>query len=294
MKKILIYGNCQTNIINKAFIKTKLTDEYEISYINCYVDERNNIESIDISEFDIIITQPIYQQTDPKTTIGVLKKKKKDCIVIIVHSFVFNFYFPNLIHLDEKVNKLNLPIVYHDKNLLSLYLKYGEDKKSIFNNYKEIVLSDRFYSEESYLKNYQNSINELKRRFLQHSDLYKDFSPIYFLPITDFIEKNYQDNLLWHSNTHPSYNHVLKPVCYEILSIINRDIELPNYVHDASYARYSNQLPLYQSISSLVNFDTIKHISATINKKQVIIQDFVEIFLKVYRNTENVKDLKYH
>lgn len=288
MKKCLIYGNCQTSIITQVFLETNLVSEYDFIYINCYDNNKNNIEHIDISNFDLIITQPIYQQTEPKTTLGVLSKKKKDCIVIIIHSLHFHYYFPNLIYLKIKEDQLNFPIAYHDKNLINLYLKYGKDEKSIIENYKELIFSNNFYDENIYSKFYQSSINDLKERFLNHSNLYKDFYPIYFLPITDFIEKNYQDELLWHSHIHPRYDPVLKSICIEILSILNKETELPNNFY---YGDYDNQLPLYQSISSSVNFDTKNYLIPKINKKLLDFEDFVSIYLKIYSDNKNNKYL---
>ena len=182
-----------------------------------------------------------------------------------------------------------MPIDYHDKNLFDLYLKYGKDKKSIVDNYKEIVFSSNFYSEDIYLINYENSISDLKERFTNFSNLYKDFHPIYFIPITDVIEKNYKDDLLWHSNIHPKYNPVLKFICTEILSILNKDANLPIDFYEGNY---EHQLPLYQSISSLVNFNTTQYTIARVNKKLLNIEDFVDIYLKVYDDKKNAKYIK--
>lgn len=286
MKKCLMYGNCQIGMICKIFLNTFLKNEYDFTYIRCYDDTQNNIESIDISSFDLIITQPVLQQVESKQTLSILKKKKKDCIVIIIHSLYFYFYFLDIIVIKTKNDQLHLPIDYHDKNLFDLYLKYGKDKKSITDNYKEIVFSSNFYSEDIYLTTYKNSITDLKKRFINFSNLYKDFHPIYFIPITELIEKNYKDDLLWHSNIHPKYNPVLKFICTEILSILNKDVDLPDDFHDSNY---DDQLLLYQSISSLVNFNTKQYVTAKIKKQLLSIEDFVDIYFKVYDDKKNAK-----
>lgn len=287
MKKCLMYGNCQIGMIYKIFLQTFLINEYDFTYIQCYDDTKNNIESIDISNFDLIITQSVIQQVESKQTLNILKKKKKDCIVIVIHSLYFSFYFLNQTHIKIKKNDyLYFPIDYHDKNLVNLYLKYGQDKKSITDNYKEIVLSSNFYSEDIYLTTYKNSIIDLKKRFINFSNLYKDFYPIYFIPITETIEKNYQDDLIWYSNIHPKYNPVLKFVCTEILSIIDKDVDLPD---DFCGGNYEDQLPLYQSISSLVNFNTKQYVTAKINKQLLNIDNFVDMYLKVYGDEKNAK-----
>lgn len=291
MKKCLMYGNCQIGMIYKIFLNTFLMYEYNFTYINCYDDVKNNIESIDISDFDLIITQPIYQQIESKQTLGVLKKKKKDCVVIIIHSLNFRFYFLNEINIKKQNDQLHLPIDYHDKNLFDFYLRYDKDERSIINNYKEIIFSSNFYTEDIYLTTYKNSIDELKRRFLKHSDLYKDFFPIYCLPITDFIEKKYRDNLLWHSNIHPKYNPILKFICTETLSIIDKDVDLPDDFYDGNY---ENQLPLYQSISPLVNFDTKQYVIAKVNKQLLNIEDFVDTYLKVYNDKKNARYIDHY
>lgn len=286
MKKCLMYGNCQIGMICKIFLNTFLKNEYDFTYIRCYHDTQNNIESIDISSFDLIITQPVLQQVESKQTLSILKKKKKDCIVIIIHSLYFYFYFLNIIVIKTKNDQLHLPIDYHDKNLFDLYLKYGKDKKSITDNYKEIVFSSNFYSEDIYLTTYKNSITDFKKRFINFSNLYKDFHPIYFIPITELIEKNYKDDLLWHSAIHPKYNPVLKFICTEILSILNKDVDLPDDFHDSNY---DDQLLLYQSISSLVNFNTKQYVTAKIKKQLLSIEDFVDIYFKVYDDKKNAK-----
>jgi hypothetical protein len=286
MKKCLLYGNCQIGMLYRVFLQTFLINEYDFVYVNCYDSAKNNIEHIDLSIFDLIITQPIYQQTEDKTTLGVLKKKNKDCIVIVVHSLHFRFYFLNETVFKIKNEQLHLPIDYHDKNLIDLYLKYGKDKKSIINQYTDIVFSPNFYSKDLYWTTYKNSIKNLKERFLNFSNLYKDFHPIYFIPIEDFIEKNYQNDLLWHSNIHPKYNPVLKFLCSEILFILNKDTNLPNNFYEGNY---EHQLPLYQSISSLVNFNTDQYAVSRVNQKLLKIEDFVDVYLKVYNDNQMQK-----
>lgn len=291
MKKCLMYGNCQISMIYRIFLQTFLINEYNFIYINCYDDTKNNIENIDISLFDLIITQPVLQQVESKQTLNILKKKKKDCIVIIIPSLHFRFYFLNETNIKIKNDYLHSPIDYHDKNLVDLYLKYGQDKKSIINNYKEIVLSSNFYSEDIYLTTYENSVKNLKERFLSFSNLYKDFYPIYFIPITDFIQKNYQNDLLWYSNIHPKYNPILKFICTEILSIINNDTNLPD---DFWCGKYEIHLPLYQSISSLLNFNTAEYTRAMIHNKLLNIEDFVDIYLKVYNDKKNARYIDHY
>lgn len=291
MKKCLMYGNCQIGMIYNVFLATKLVDEYEFVYVVYHNMNKNNIDIIDISDFDLIIAQPIYHQAEDKQTLGVLKRKKKDCVVIVIHSLHFNFYFLNQTNIKIENDYLHFPINYHDKNLIDLYLKYGQDKKSITDNYKEIIFSSNFYSEDIYLKNYKKSISNFKERFINFSNLYKDFYPIYFIPITETIEKNYQDDLIWYSNVHPKYNPVLKFVCTETLSIIDKDVDLPD---DFRGGNYEDQLPLYQSISSLVNFNTKQYVTAKINKQLLNIDDFVDIYLKVYGDEKNARYIDHY
>jgi hypothetical protein len=291
MKKCLMYGNCQISMIYRIFLQTFLINEYDFIYINCYNDTKNNIESINISDFDLIIIQPVLQQIESKQTLSILKKKKKDCVVIVIHSLYFNFYFLNEINIKIENDYLHFPIDYHDKNLIDLYLKYGQDKKSITDNYKEIIFSSNFYSEDIYLKNYKKSISNLKERFINFSNLYKDFHPIYFIPITEFIEKNYQDDLIWYSNVHPKYNPVLKFICTETLSIIDKDVDLPDDFCDGGY---ENQLPLYQSISSLVNFDTKQYVTAKVGKELLNIEDFVDTYFQVYDDKKNARYIDHY
>ena len=291
MKKCLMYGNCQIGMIYRIFLNTFLINEYDLTYIRGYHDTQNNIESVDISDFDLIITQPVLQQIESKQTLSILKKKKKDCVVIVIHSLYFNFYFLNQTNLNIQNDQLHLPMDYHDKNLIDLYLKYGQDKKIITDNYKEIVFSSNFYSEDIYLTNYKKNIRDLKERFINFSNLYKNFHPIYFIPITEFIEKNYQDDLIWYSNIHPKYNPVLKFICTEILSIIDKDINLQD---DFDGGDYEDQLPLYQSISPLVNFNTKQYVTAKIGKQLLNIEDFVDTYFRVYDDKKNARYIDHY
>lgn len=286
-------------MIHRVFLNTELSKEYEFVYIACYDDAKNNIESIDISSFDLIITQPVYQQVESKQTLGVLRKKNKNCVVIVFPSLYFYFYYPNLINLfsdnsKSKKNQLILPHADHDKNLLELYIKHKKDEKTIVERYTEMVLSDNFYPDTIYLKNYENSINIFNERFYKYSNLYKDFLPIYFVSITDFIEKHYRHDLIWHSNIHPKYDPVIKFICLEILSIIDKDINLTNKINFTNDKNYDFQLPLYQSISSLVDFDTIIYAAANSNTKSIPIEDFVRSCIEVYRKQDNAKYLNFN
>jgi hypothetical protein len=299
MKKCLIYGNCQAGIIHKAFLQTDLVNFYDTTYIICHHNKFNNIDFIDISQFDLIITMPIYEHIFYKSTSNMLSKKRNDCIVIIFPSLYFDFYFPNLTYLKIKkdesgdVDQLLSPNVFHDQNLLNIYKNYGNNEKILIEKYKDIVFSPDFYSKDHYTEKYNKSIDNLKKRLLRSFDLYKAFEPIHFIDVIDFIENNYRKDLLFYSNPHPKYEYVIKIICEEILSIIKKeDIKIPqNLPPSASDGNqgYSFKLPLYYSISSLVDFDVKKYMLPILKNTVTAIEDYVKIHIDVYRQECNQK-----
>ena len=72
---------------------------------------------------------------------------------------------------------------------------------------------------------------------------------------------------------------------------IDKDINLQD---DFDGGDYEHQLPLYQSISPLVNFNTKQYVTAKIGKQLLNIEDFVDTYFRVYDDKKNARYIDHY
>ena len=154
-----------------------------------------------IKEQDIIITQCIghnYRNLDYLNTAYVINNT--NAIVIIFNSCYFDFYYPDLKYIKHNNDTLQKSIDYHYQYMIDHY-KRGDKIKNYLDN---CVNNPDLISQKSLLERATKSINELRNRDTNiRKELCKK-SNVYFISISDYIEKNYRERLLFYSMNHPS------------------------------------------------------------------------------------------
>mgnify|MGYP006139219085 CR=1 FL=1 len=214
-KKVLFFGNCQPAAIMNCL---NLNETYVTHYEACHSSTLNKREFTTlINKHDIIITQPIsknYRNLDYLNTAYILNNTNG--IVIIFNSCYFDFYYPDLKYIHHNNTLLRKPIDYHYQYMIDYY-KRGDTIKNYLDN---CVNNPDLISKKSFLERATKSINELKKRDSDIREEYCKRSNVYFISISDYIEKNYRDKLLFYSMNHPS-KYVLQFICEHIINLLN-------------------------------------------------------------------------
>jgi hypothetical protein len=242
--KILFFGNCQSGAIMKCL---NLNKSYVTHYEPCFLSTLNKKEFTTlIHKQDIIITQPItkqYRNLDYLNTTYIVNNTKG--IVIIFNSCYFDFYYPDLKYITHENEVLKQPIDYHYQYMIDHY-KRGD---SIQNYIDTCVNNPDLISKQSLLERAANSIRELRNR---DTDIKKELCKrrnVYFISISDYIETNYRDTLLFYSINHPS-KYLLQFICERIVTILN----LKNSINYKIDPLNKPKCILYKCLESAVRF----------------------------------------
>ena len=242
--KILFFGNCQTGAIRRCL---NLNKSYFTHYEACYKSTLNKKEFTTlIKEQDIIITQPIiqnYRNLDYLNTKYIINNTNG--IVIIFNSCYFDFYYPDLKYIKHNNEILRAPIDYHYQYMIDHY-KRGDTIQNYLDN---CVNNPDLISQKSLLERATKSINELRNRDANIRKEYSKKSNVHFISISDYIEKNYRDKLLFYSMNHPS-KYLLQFICENIINILNIDNSI-NYSIDPLNG---TRCILYKCLESALRF----------------------------------------
>lgn len=225
VKKILFFGNCQTGAVLKCL---NLNKSYITRHEICWLLTLNKKEFTTlIKEQDIIITQPIeenYKNLDYLNTKYIINNTNG--IVIIFNSCYFNFYYPDLKYIKHNNDILHEPNDYHYQYMIDYY-KRGD---TIQNYIDKCVNNPDLISQQTLLEEASKSINELRNRDINIRKELCTKSNVYFISISDYIEKNYRERLLFYSMNHPS-KYLLQFISENIINILNIDNTI-NYTID--------------------------------------------------------------
>lgn len=245
VEKILFFGNCQAAAIMKC-LNLKV-ENYITHYEPCHLSELSNEQFTKmIKEQDIIITQPIaqnYRNLDYLNTNYIINNT--DAIVIIFNSCYFEFYYPDLKYFKRSDGLLKQPIDYHYQCMIDHYMRGDNIQQYV----DECVNNPDLYSKEFFLDLANKSIKELRNRDAHTKKELCTGNNVHFISITDFIEQNYRDKLLFYSMNHPS-KYLLHFVSESIIRILN----IGNTIDYNADPLSNPKCILYKSLQSGVNF----------------------------------------
>lgn len=253
-KLALIYGNCQTGILEKIMIQYKqFSEEYVLvkAYkVFEYVNKRQEMEHwINDLKFWKKVDLFIYQRvkSDNKfspmlATDNILKKLKSDCIKIEISNIFFKGYFPQIMK-----NEKNILLDVHQSGLFPFGDKYvirlleTEKKETILNR----IMDVDFIPSLDIQENIEESFNELEKR-----EFFSD------VKILDFLKDNYKKEQLFYSTNHPTRK-VMEEYCNRIMAFLGFEAE---ELSEADYSIEVNSLkgqdiPIYPSVISYLGLE---------------------------------------
>jgi len=282
MKKMAIIGNCQATALSKFLLSNNIFNKkYEYIEVKpIYLmseNELNYFYTYTLLELDLIIIQPINEDFNDNikySTKTILNNIKHDCISILIPSLYFDFYHPYLCYLNgEHGNKIEIPIDYHDKTLIKLYLSYKElSNEEIIEKYMNIFNNNFFINNSMINDNLKLTLNNIEDRENNFKDyIVNNTKCIYSY---DFIKNNYQNKLLFYSVNHPS-KYLLSYLTDEILNYLNiQSEEYPNNLDP-----FNNLIiPIYNCLNHMLNFDILEY------NNMIFDNELYNKYINVYRN----------
>jgi hypothetical protein len=236
--KSLFIGNCQNNGL-KTFLSysQEFNDTFETKwYANWQlIENQSSIPMKDVQEADLFVYQPLKPEhgcysTDP-TIEGSIGYYVNDKCIKITHPYVFSSAFWPIVQAGKNQNR------WFGNESIDKLLNSGLDKNGIL---------DLFY---------KNKIDwEYKKRFEGSIKILKNKESITDMKISDFIEKNFKNQLLFLIPQHPTSiiflnlaNQVLEKLNMNKLdeSIIKTVNDLE--IEDSTYDCKSKIFPLHES-----------------------------------------------
>lgn len=237
--KALFIGNCQTSGL-KTFLSHSLqfSDTFESKwYANWQlVKNKSSIPMKDVQEADLFVYQPLRPEygcysTDPTIEGSIGHYVNEKCIKI-THPYVFSSSLWPIVQAGKNQNR------WFGNESIDKLLNNGLDKGEIL---------DLFYN---------NKIDwEYKKRFEHSIQILKNKESITDIKISNFIEKNFKNQLLFLIPQHPTSiiflnlsNQILeklnmKKLNESIIKTVN-DLE----IEDSTYDSKSKMFPLHESV----------------------------------------------
>lgn len=273
--KIICYGNCQVGAVSGYLNKIGKINKY---YACFSIDYNIDYFYKELETTDILILQPIndnYKNDNRLSSLSIINYCKINTKIIMMQSYYFNFYYPDLQYLSNNNIILNKPIDYHYKTIIDSY-----NNNMSIDEYIIKYMDSNLYSID-YLNNNANiSIKELKKRYNEMIDKYNNKN-IFFINTLDFIENNYKEILLFYSMNHPS-KYLMIEIIKHIFKIL--DIDEKYIDNDGDYISTPKCI-LNKCIQNVVNFDINNYKPLTLKEENIY--KIVKLYYNEYSKDEN-------
>ena len=231
-KKIaVVYGNCQTAMIEKLLQMNKIFADNYILVETPKVYEYNSngkktleqlvSDNIFWKTVDLFIYQTVHRNNrfaETLNTDDIIKKTRKKCTKINILNLYFTGYFPQITS-----NRNNLCLDIDQSGLfpfgdryVDLLIEKGLNSEEIINN----VCKENFIDKQTIEENVSLNLKELQKRE-EHTDIV----------IMDYIIENYREEQLFYSRNHPNEkllivytNRILKYLGYPENQLSEKDM----------------------------------------------------------------------
>jgi len=239
--KSLFIGNCQ-NYGVKFFLlhSQEFSDTFETKWYANWelIENQSPIPMKDVQEADLFVYQPLRPEygcysTDPSIEGSIVYYVNDNCIKL-THPYVFSSAFWPIVQAGQGKNQNR----WFGNEPIDMLLNNGLNKSEIF---------DLFY---------KNKIDwKYKKRFEHSIQILKNKESITDMKISDFIEKNFKNQLLFLIPQHPTSiiflnlaNQVLEKLNMKKLdeSIIKTKNDIG--MEDSTYHCKSKMFPLHESV----------------------------------------------
>ena len=272
-KRILFYGNCQTNAIKETLC---LDSTYYIYNIQCWTTNINKEEFTNIiKKCNVIITQPIndnYRNLDYLSTQYIISNSNKDSKIIIFDSCYFNFYHFDSTYTNFNNEILHQPNDYHYNKLIECY-KNNKSIEYYINNFVNNVDFKTNIELDVIIK---DNLNNILTRYNYNLNKYNKDN-VYIISSYEFIKNNYKDKLLFYSMNHPS-KYLIQSICENIIQILN----IPNTInYNIDFFNHTRCI-LYKCIQKKVNFNITEYTPLILNNSDI--RDIINLYYNTYKN----------
>lgn len=272
---ILFYGNCQLGALRRVLNLNPAL--FTTNYIACC---STNIDKADFTNLiktsDIIVTQhirPNYRNLDYLHTDFVINNAP-NCKIIIFSVCYFDFYYPDLKYKTHQNTPFDQPVAYHYQYMIDNF----KNKCSIDDYITNCVNNQNLISKEILLERANKSLNELKQRDQSMKDQFTQ-SNVHIISISDFIEQNYKDKLLFYSMNHPT-KYVIQHMCEKFIAVLGIK---NNIKYDIDPLNVTKCI-LYKCIQSVVNFNINDHSVKTGKSNDAV--SITKLYYDTYRRVD--------
>jgi|GEM_PF-2759334 len=276
MKKIGVYGNCQTGIIrylltNSSYIKQNC-EIIPIKQVQNIVQEDID-KLLDIfPQLDIVIYQHNKgKDLKKKSTKYLLETTRNDCIKISIPSCYFEGYHPELIKVVIDGKALENPLFgqLHDAHILKLFLENPHHSK--WSREADIFYNKDLYNTDFLNKVYQYTIEQLTSRENENNCDIK---------ISNFIASNFKSKQLFNDHAHPTI-HIYSYIIESIFSSLGVDCDIDwNQIDWSANIKY----PIYLSTQHYLGLDFDGDAKYKFNGVEIERAVFFEQMLSYYRS----------
>lgn len=188
MKKIVLFGNCQSEQLFRLFSLLLPQSEYKIKNFSNNIRTGNKLPSEEIlSEIrvcDVLIYQPLRKSHGDLCEENLLQIIRSSCIPISF-PYIFNSGVYSLC-LAPRVTTHGYGMIYGEEVIINL-IEAGKNREEIISDYEkgdiDFNLKNRF----------RESLAEMNRR-----------EALIDVKLTKFIQKNYREQKLFITHNHPS------------------------------------------------------------------------------------------
>jgi len=271
MKKLVILANCQGVALAKTlFENSEFSSTYSwvrIKPIQALTDKDVAEVVAKVEQADLFIYQPVSAtptRPDALSSAFLLKKVNPKALSLSIPSIYFDGYFPHLKTLKGRVSVLNL---VHDYVVAYACVLGLSVEKTL-----ELIQKEDFYPQKLSLALANKSLTELKKR--------EEESAI-DMPLSGFIEKNYQQVKLFNQFNHPK-RIVFKYLAEGILDRCGISSPLISDVGDAHLDAIES--PIYRSTYKHLNlqftedFDVYRGVAELESSQQAVVSAFFDFY----------------
>lgn len=211
MKKIVLFGNCQSEQLFRLLSVLLSPSGYELQNFSNNARTGNKLPSEEILSAirtsDYLIYQPLSKKHGELSEENILAIIKDSCRAIS-YPYIFNSGVYSLCHA-PRANTHGYGMIYGEEVIISL-VEGGKSREEIITAYKNETID--FDLE----KRFRDSLGEMGQRESQMD-----------IHLTEFIEKHYQEHKLFITHNHPS-----NLLLFEILKQISAIAPLPIDTND--------------------------------------------------------------
>jgi len=208
MKKIVLFGNCQSEQLFRLFSLLLPQSEFEIKNFSNNTRTGNLLPSEEILSAirgcDVLIYQPLSKNHGDLSEDNLLKIIRSNCTKISF-PYIFNSGVYSLCHAPRSTTH-GYGMIYGEEVIIDL-VKAGKNREEIIEDYKNGVIDFDLKTR------FRESIAEMAKREAQLD-----------IKLTDFIEKNYQKQKNFITHNHPS-NLLLLEIIRQVTVIAQLPIE---------------------------------------------------------------------